>query len=107
MLRIGGGHKLRKALFVRGIRQGYLNIDEVEASMPPGLMTAAERWLLYFSLRASHVELRDSEGRVVTPDEIVPEHRRNRMRRAESGRSYTTIEDDALLDDFIDLDQPS
>jgi hypothetical protein len=43
----------------------------------------------------------------VTPDEIVPEHRRNRMRRAESGRSYTTIEDDALLDDFIDLDQPS
>ena len=107
MLRIGGGHKLRKALFVRGIRQGYLNIDEVEASIPPGLMTAAERWLLYFSLRAAHVELRDSEGHVVTPDEIVPEHRRNRQRREAAARSYSTIEEDALLDDFIDLDQPT
>lgn len=107
MLRIGGGHKLRKALFVRGIRQGYLNIDEVEASIPPGLMTAAERWLLYFSLRAAHVELRDSEGRVVTPDELVPEHRRNRSRGERAPARYQSVEDDSLLDDLIDLDQPS
>ena len=105
MLRIGGGHKLRKALFVRGIRQGYLNVDEVEASIPPGLMTASERWLLYFSLRAAHVELRDSEGRVVSPDELVPEHRRRRTGGAV--RTYASIEDEALDEDIIDSELQS
>ena len=105
MLRIGGGHKLRKALFVRGIRQGYLNVDEVEASIPPGLMTASERWLLYFSLRAAHVELRDSQGRVVSPDELVPEHRNKRA--SGSIRSYQSIEDEALDDEIIDSELPS
>lgn len=74
-LKAGGGHIIRKSLFVRGIQQGYLDIEEVERVMPKGLLTPAERWLFYFSLRASEVELRDSEGRAVTPDEIVPQGR--------------------------------
>ncbi len=78
MIKVGGGHRLRKALFVRGLKQGYLNVDDVEAAVPPGMMTAAERWLLYFSLRASDVELRDSDGRVLTADDLVPDHRRER-----------------------------
>lgn len=74
-LKAGGGHTVRKALFVQGIRQGYLDIEEVERRMPEGLLTPAERWLFYFSLRASDVELRDAEGRPITPDEIVPHGR--------------------------------
>ena len=74
-IRVGGGHRLRKDLFKRALRQGWLDVDEVEASMPPGLLTAAERWLLYFSLRAAEVELRDAEGRAVTADDLVPEGR--------------------------------
>lgn len=77
-LRIGGGHTIRKSLFVRGIRQGFLNVEEVEDTLPPGLLTPAERWLLYYSLRAADVELRDQDGHVLTPDELVPQHRRNR-----------------------------
>lgn len=75
-LKTGGGHRMRKDLFMKGIRQGYLDVDEVEESIPPGMMTPAERWLLYFSLRAAQVELRDSEGRPITPSDIVPEHGR-------------------------------
>lgn len=70
-----GGHRLRKDLFKKAIQQGWLEVDEVEASLPPGLLSSAERWLLYFSLRASEVELRDAQGRVVTPDEVVPDGR--------------------------------
>lgn len=75
LLPVSGGHRLRKDLFKRAIRQGWLQVDEVEASLPPGLLTSAERWLLYFSLRASEVELRDAQGRAVTPDDVVPEGR--------------------------------
>lgn len=80
-LRIGGGHRLRKNLFIRGLRQGWINVDEVEESIDPGTMTAAERWLLYFSLRAAEVELRDGQGRIVTPDDLVPDKRRRRAAR--------------------------
>lgn len=73
MIPMGSGHRLRKELFKRAIAQGWLDVDEVERSLPPDLLTAPERWLLYFSLQASDVELRDSDGRVVTPTEVVPE----------------------------------
>lgn len=75
LIPVSGGHRLRKNLFKRAIQQGWLEVDEVEASLPPGLLTSAERWLLYFSLRASEVELRDAQGRAVTPDELVPDGR--------------------------------
>jgi len=61
-LKIGRSHKARKALFARGIRRGYLLIDEIDEALPPGSLTDAERWLLFYSLRASRVEVRDAEG---------------------------------------------
>ncbi len=98
MLRTGGGHAIRKALFRRGIQDGFLNVDEVEESLPEGLMTVAERWLLYFSLRASEVELRDSSGHIVTPDEVVPEHRRAHLHRRHVGVEIDDVVEGTLED---------
>ena len=64
-LKIGRSHKARKALFARGIRRGYLTVDEVDEALPPGSLTDAERWLLFYSLHAARVEVRDSAGRRV------------------------------------------
>ena len=61
-LKIGRSHKARKALFARGIRRGYLLIGEIDEALPPGSMTDAERWLLFYSLKASRVEVRDGQG---------------------------------------------
>jgi hypothetical protein len=61
-LKIGRSHKARKALFTRGIRRGYLLIGEIDEALPPGSLTDAERWLLFYSLKASRVEIRDSNG---------------------------------------------
>jgi hypothetical protein len=73
-------HQWRRDLFVRGLREGFVDAEQVEAEIPPGMMSASERWLLYFSLSASDIELRDGQGRVLTPDEIVPEGRRRRSK---------------------------
>ncbi len=99
LLRIGGGHKIRKTIFLQGIKQGFLNVDEVEDLLPAGLMTAAERWLFYFSLRSAEVELRDSHGRSVTPDDVVPEHRRRHRRANAAAPQYDP--QDLLLDDQL------
>ena len=64
-LKIGRSHKARKALFARGIRRGYLLIEEIDEALPPGSLTDAERWLLFYSLKASRVEVRDGEGNSV------------------------------------------
>jgi hypothetical protein len=64
-LKIGRSHKARKALFARGIRRGYLLIGEIDEALPPGSLTDAERWLLFYSLKASRVEVRDGHGRAV------------------------------------------
>jgi hypothetical protein len=55
-------HRARKELFQRGIRQGTLTVQEIERALPAGSLTDAERWLLYYSLRASGVEIRDADG---------------------------------------------
>jgi hypothetical protein len=64
-LKIGRSHKARKALFTRGIRRGFLLIGEIDEALPPGSLTDAERWLLFYSLNASRVEVRDSNGNTV------------------------------------------
>lgn len=64
-LKIGRSHKARKALFARGIRRGYLLIDEIDEALPPGSLTDAERWLLFYSLKASRVEVRDGDGQAL------------------------------------------
>lgn len=53
-------HRARKELFQRGIRQGSLTVQEIERALPEGSLSDAERWLLYYSLRASGVEIRDA-----------------------------------------------
>lgn len=57
--RIGNSYLARKELFHRGIKQGRLTIQEIEDALPDGALTAAERWLLYYSLRAAQVEIVD------------------------------------------------
>jgi len=61
-VKASSSHRARKELFQRGIQQGWLSVQEVERAMPAGSLTDAERWLLYYSLRASGVEIRDEHG---------------------------------------------
>ncbi len=58
-------HRARKELFQRGIQQGWLSVQEIERALPDGALTDAERWLLYYSLRASGVEIRDERGQAI------------------------------------------
>ena len=58
-------HRARKELFRRGIQQGSLTVQEIERALPAAALTDAERWLLYYSLSASGVEIRDEDGSVV------------------------------------------
>jgi hypothetical protein len=71
-LKIGREHKARKALFTRGIRRGFLTLDEIDQALPSGSLSDAERWLLFYSLHAARVEVRDGEGRSVDIDELRP-----------------------------------
>ncbi len=59
--RIGKSYLARKALFAKGLKEGRLSVQEIEEALPPGSLTAAERWLLYYSLRAAQVEIIDEE----------------------------------------------
>jgi hypothetical protein len=64
-LKIGRSHRARKALFTRGIRRGFLILEEIDEALPSGSLTDAERWLLFYSLRASRVEVRDRAGKCI------------------------------------------
>lgn len=59
--RIGQAYLARKALFSKGIRDKRLSVQEIERLLPAGSLSASERWLLYYSLRAAEVELVDEE----------------------------------------------
>jgi hypothetical protein len=69
-LRIGRSHKARKALFTRGIRRGFLSVEEIDEALPPGSLTDAERWLLYYSLHAARVEILDRLGKRVELEDL-------------------------------------
>ena len=69
-LKIGRSHKARKALFTRGIRRGFLTVQEIDEALPPGSLTDAERWLLYYSLHASRVEVLDQRGKRVELEDL-------------------------------------
>ena len=58
-------HEARKALFQLGIRRGTLTLEEIDRALPPGSLSPAERWLLFYSLRAAGVDIRDREGSTV------------------------------------------
>ena len=57
--RTGATYLARKALFAKGLKCGRLTVQEIEHALPMGALTAAERWLLYYSLRAAQVEIVD------------------------------------------------
>ena len=59
--KIGQSYVERKRLFAKGLRDGRLTVQEIERALPAGTLTAAERWLLYYSLRAAQVEIIDQE----------------------------------------------
>jgi len=69
-LKIGRSHKARKALFTRGIRRGFLTVEEIDEALPPGTLSDAERWLLYYSLHAARVEVLDQRGRRVELEDL-------------------------------------
>ena len=69
-LKIGREHKSRKALFTRGIRRGFLTLQEIDEALPPGSLTDAERWLLYYSLHAARVEILDARGRRIGIEDL-------------------------------------
>ena len=71
-LKIGRSHKSRKALFTRGLRRGFLTVDEIDEALPPGSLTDAERWLLFSSLHAARVEVRDGDGRRMGLEDLQP-----------------------------------
>ncbi len=66
ILKTGRSHRAKKELFQKGLCRGFLTIQEIETALPPGALTAAERWLLYYSLRAAEIEVRDETGEFVT-----------------------------------------
>lgn len=61
-VKIGKSHLARKALFRKGLRKGFLTVEEIESALPPGTLTVAERWLLYYSLRAAEIEIIGDES---------------------------------------------
>ena len=65
--RTGPSYEARKALFTKGFREGRLTVRAIETALPPGTLTAAERWLLYYSLRAAQVEIVDEDTGVADP----------------------------------------
>jgi len=69
-LKIGRSHKARKALFTRGIRRGFLTLDEIDEALPSGSLTDAERWLLFYSLHAARVEIVDARGKRIELDDL-------------------------------------
>lgn len=69
-LKIGRSHKARKALFTRGIRRGFLSLDEIDEALPAGSLTDAERWLLFYSLHAARVEILDARGKRIGLDDL-------------------------------------
>jgi len=80
-LKIGRSHKARKALFTRGIRRGFLSVEEIDEALPSGSLTDAERWLLYYSLKASRVEIRDGNGHSLELEERPPQEEATDGRR--------------------------
>jgi len=65
-------HEARKTLFQTGIRRGWLDLAEIERALPAGSLSPPERWLLFYSLRAAGVEIRDELG---VPLEALPGER--------------------------------
>jgi hypothetical protein len=65
--KIGVAHLERKRLFAKGVRRRFLTVEEIERSLPPGSLSALERWLFYYSLRAAEIEVRGEPTAAARP----------------------------------------
>jgi hypothetical protein len=65
-------HEARKALFQLGIRRGHVSLDEIDRALPSGSLSPSERWLLFYSLRAAGVEIRDRGGSSIEVESRPP-----------------------------------
>ncbi len=60
--RSGRTHETRKKLFALGVQRGWVSLEEIGEAVPEGALTPAERWLLFYSLRAAGIEIRERTG---------------------------------------------
>ena len=73
--RIGKSYLARKQLFKKGVREGRLTVQEIDRALPAGTLTAPERWLLYYSLRAARIQIVDEvSGEIDTGLRLTDEH---------------------------------
>ena len=77
----------RKALFKKGKRQGYLTFQEISAAIPEDMMSPAERWLLFYSLRAMGIQLLDVDVDVSFKAPLRPMRARMRARATKAGNA--------------------
>ncbi len=70
--KIGESYLARKELFAKGLKTGRLTVREIERALPEGSLTAAERWLLYYSLRAAEVEIVDEAAEASAGEPLSP-----------------------------------
>lgn len=71
-VKIGKSYLARKQLFQKGLKSGRLTVQEIEEALPAGTLTAAERWLLYYSLKAAEVEIIDEVTGEVDAEPLIP-----------------------------------
>jgi len=72
-VKIGKSYLARKKLFAKGLKEGRLTVQEIEEALPPGTLTAAERWLLYYSLKAAEIEIVDAVTGEVDAEPLIHE----------------------------------
>ncbi len=75
-VKIGQSYTARKHLFAKGLKSGRLTVQEIEEALPPGTLTAAERWLLYYSIKAAEIEIVDELTGEVDSEPLIPHEQR-------------------------------
>ncbi len=71
-VKIGQSYTARKHLFAKGLKNGRLTVQEIEEALPPGTLTAPERWLLYYSLKAAEIEIIDEVTGEIDAEPLIP-----------------------------------
>ncbi len=59
--KMGKSHREKIHLFQAGLRRGFVTSQEVDAVLPEDQANDAERWLLYYSLQAAEIEIRNQK----------------------------------------------
>ncbi len=89
----------RKALFKKGKRQGYLTFQEISEAIPEIMMSPADRWLLFYSLRAMGIQLLDVDIEAMRPRPAREQRRGDEWDEADE-------EEEALCEDLEDRHPP-